>query len=131
MNKGFNYLKKPGFVLSCLFLFQSCSVYYKNPISLEEAVEQEGKVKIRTVEGKNIKYKKIAFAEGQFYGTKMISGKWARISLNQDNIESVRLKNKSDSAWLTVLAIVVPVGALIILGATADYGGGISLGGSY
>ncbi len=57
-------LKKLGIILSLMLLLQSCGIYYKNPISLEEAVRQEGKVKILTVEGKKIKYKKIIQKEG-------------------------------------------------------------------
>ena len=114
-------LKILGFILSFFFL-QSCSVYYKTPISLEEAVNREGKVKIRTAEGKNIKYKKITLTDGQFYGARLQAGKWTQIPLFQSEIENIRLKNKSASTWATITAVVVPVGALILIGSTVDYG---------
>ncbi|MBT8204920.1 MAG: hypothetical protein KJP14_07390 [Eudoraea sp.] len=125
-------LKNLGTILSLMLLLQSCGVYHKIPISLDEATKQEGKVKIRTAEGKNIKYKNIIQKDGQFYGTKMIAGKWTQIPLNPDDISNVRLKNKKASTWVTILAVGVPVSALIIWAATADYGiGGISWGGGY
>ena len=115
-------LKNLGIILSLMLLLQSCGVYYKNPISLDEAARQEGKVKTRTVEGKKIKYKKIIQTDGQFYGTKRISGDLVQYPLSPEEISTVRLKNKSASTWVTVSSIVVPVGALIILLATADFG---------
>lgn len=125
-------LKKLGIILSLMLLLQSCGIYYKNPISLEEAVRHEGKVKILTVEGKKTKYKKIIQKEGQFFGTRLKGGKWAQIPINQDGISTIRLKNKKASTWVTILSVGVPVAALFIWAATADYGiGGISWGGGY
>ncbi len=129
------YVQKPVktyvFAISLILFLQSCGVYYKSPISLDEAVKQAGKVKIRTAEGKKIKYKKIIQSDDQFFGKKRKSGKWVQVPLNPADIQSVRLKNKSASTWVTVSSIVVPVGALIILLANADFGIGCIWCGGY
>lgn len=125
-------LKKFGAIFGLMLLLQSCGVYYKNTISLDEAARQNGKVIILTVQGKKIKYKQIIQTDGQFYGTKLKGGKLTQIPINQDDISSVRLKNKKASTWVTILSVGVPVAALVIWAATSDYGiGGISWGGGY
>lgn len=129
MRKLRNRLTDTGILLCVLLLLQSCGVYYKNTISLEEAVKQESKVKVLTSDQKTTKYKQITSTDGRFYGTKMKGGKWTQIPLNQGHIASVRLKNKKASTWVTVLGFGVPVAALIIWAATADYGIGFSWGG--
>ena len=132
MKKVQNSLTDIGIILSVMLLLQSCGVYYKNPINLKEAVEQEGKVKIRTVDGKTIRYKKITSSDdGRFYGTRKKDGGWTQIPLNQEEIMSVRLKNKKASTWATVLAVGVPITTLVILAATADFGIGCIWCGGY
>ena len=114
-----------------LFIFQSCGVYHKNSITLEEAVKQEGKVKILTTNQRTIKYKKITSTDGQFYGNKMKGGKWIQTPLNQEEIMRIRLKNKKASTWMTLLSIGIPVTTLVILFATADFGIGCIWCGGY
>lgn len=126
--KNLGYL---SLLLTILFIFQSCGVYYKNSISLEEAVKQEGKVKILSSDQKAMKYKKVSSTDGQFYGAKKKGGKWTQIPLNQEDIISIRLKNKKASTWVTVLAVGVPITTLVILAATADFGFGCIWCGGY
>ncbi len=124
--------KYPAFLVSLLLVLQSCGVYYKTPVSLDEAVSNGDKVKILNTAGKQIKYKKVVQDEGQFYGLNKKGGEWVRVPILADDINTVRLKNKKASTWVTVLAVGVPITALVILVATADFGiGGISWGGGY
>ena len=132
MKKVQHRFQNLGLVLGLMLLVQSCGVYYKTPISLEEAVDRETKVKVYTAEGNNIRYKKITASDGQFYGTKMKAGKMTQIPLNPDDIVSVRLKNKKASTWVTIGTVGVPLVALVIFLITADFGiGTISWGGGY
>ena len=131
MKKAQKPLKNFGYILITMLVYHSCGVYYKAPISLDEAVRQGGKVKVRTDEGKKIKFKKINQEDGQFYGNKMKAGEWVQVPLSPDDVSSVLLKNKKASTWVTVLSVGVPITAIVIFLATADFGIGCIWCGGY
>jgi hypothetical protein len=61
-------LKYIAYALSALMLMQSCRVYHKNPVSVDEAVATNKLVKIYTTENKKFVFKKLLKEEGNLYG---------------------------------------------------------------
>ncbi|WP_276391363.1 hypothetical protein [Eudoraea chungangensis] len=117
MNLNLFSKKLSLFFLTFLILLQSCQVYDKGSVSLEEASKTELRAKISTVDVAKIKYKKIVFENQEYFGLKKKNGNWVKFPLRQQNIETLRLQNKKKSTWATVgLALGFPI-FLILLAA--------------
>lgn len=98
-----------SFVLSLLFLLQCCHVYYEVPISLDEAVAADRRIKVTTTNEKKYKFRKIEKTDSIYYGIVVTRGQKAKVPLDTKKIQSIRPVNKTASTVLTVGAIAVPV----------------------
>ena len=116
-------LKTIAWFLTALMLFQSCVVYHKTPTTLEKASQEQIKTKVTNNEGETIKFKYIAYEDGVFYGVNKKSGEIIKTPLDKQYVETVLIKNKSASTWVTVLVIAVPIIAIVII-ALADLSSG-------
>ena len=105
-------LKTIAWFLTALMLFQSCVVYHKTPTTLEKASQEQIKTKVTNNEGETIKFKYIAYEDGAFYGVNKKSGELIKTPFDKNYVETVFIKNKSASTWVTVLVIVVPIIAI-------------------
>ena len=109
--------------LTFLFLLQSCVVYQKTPVHLNEASDM-GKVKVITAVGETLKFKNIEQKDGMYYGVNKKRGETTDgnneiieviLPLFPDNIEFIYLKSKSGSITASVLGIAaVGLGAFFI-----------------
>lgn len=99
-------------ILSALILMQSCRVYHKNSVSLEKAVQSKKRIKIKSTKNKTLKYTYIIYQDGDFYGieSNKNSRRYKKVLLNEDEIKTVRLHNKSLSI---ILGILWPLATLI------------------
>ena len=61
-------LKYIAIALSGLMLLQSCRVYHKAPVSVDEAVATNKMVKVYTTENKKFVFKKLVKEEDKIYG---------------------------------------------------------------
>ena len=57
-------------ILSMLILFQGCIVYKSVPISLEQAAQNETKVRVKTKTNEKFRFNRIGVEDGKFYGVK-------------------------------------------------------------
>ena len=108
-------LKTIAWFLTALILFQSCVVYHKTPTTLEKASQEQIKTKVTNNEGETIKFKYITYEDGVYYGVNKKSGEIIKTPLDKQYVETVLIKNKSASTWVTIAAILVPVLAIIAL----------------
>lgn len=90
-----NRIRLISVVLTCLMLFQSCRVYQRKQVSLDKAVAEKKRVKIKTRDGKKLKFKKIVLDGNAYYGLKKVKGKEVRIPLKTNSLKSIRLHNKT------------------------------------
>lgn len=127
-------LKKSAVILTVLVLMQSCSIYHSKTVSIDDAINFDDKVKIKSPDADVYKFEKITKVDGKIYGLakkksstakelndqiiwKNSDEKNASILLTDKNISSVHLKNKSAS---TIVSIVIPVAALgLVIGISA------------
>jgi len=117
------YLKPFAFFLSMLLLFQCCKVYYKEPVSIDEALNNDIKrVKIITMDDKVFVFDSIYFAHNKVYGQlRKIKGKneveKAGVSINKESIKEIYLYNMKKSRRMTTafIAVGIPVGFAFIL----------------
>lgn len=94
------HLRLFSLLMTLLMLLQSCVVYHKTPVSLDQAVLAKTRSKLFTADGTFAKYKYITEIKGEFYGIKKKSGMLVEIPLGDDPDIEVFLKNKSTSKWL-------------------------------
>lgn len=67
-------LKGIAYALSALMLLQSCVVYNKIPVSVDEAIATKKRVKVYTTENETYEFNKLVKEEGILYGIKNIHG---------------------------------------------------------
>lgn len=92
-------------LMSVIIIFQSCSVYKSKPVSLIEASKENIKVKVRTNTNMKMKFKRIEYDGVNFYGIQKENGELIKINLSQNEIKTVKLKNKGLSIFLNILII--------------------------
>jgi len=93
--------------LGLLILLQSCRVYHKTPVSLDQAVKEEKRVKIKTEDGKTYKFHKVIFEDGRFYGVRKEKGEMVKTPIEQNQLRKVRLHNKT-------LSIIYGIGITLL-----------------
>jgi len=102
-------------IFSVVILFQSCKAYYKDSVTLEQAVNEHKRTKVETVTKQTYKFQTISFENNQYYGVKMVKGETVKIPLNQANLSKVRLENYTLSVIGTI-GISVLIGFVILVG---------------
>jgi len=105
-------LKFIALLFSILILFQGCSVYKSVPISLEQAVQSESKVRVKTKTNEKLKFMRIGIENGNYYGVKKNKGVIVKTPLDQDFINRI---NEKDKILSTVLSIAISVVVLVVI----------------
>ena len=116
------YFKSKLVCVSLVFviLLQSCAVYQKNPVSIEDAVTSNNKVLVITNNDTKLKLKRIELIEGKYYGISEDEDRnITRIPLNESDMKTIRILNKSASTWGTVG--IVAGSLLVIIGIIGYY----------
>ena len=91
---------------------QSCMVYEKQGISLEEA-QDKGRVKVVNHNGQEFKFKNILYKDSLFYGQKSNSSEL--IKIYTDSIEEVYLFDEKKSKLKTILFFAALAGLHYII----------------
>jgi len=124
-------LKAISFFVIALILLQSCTVYKSAGVTIEEASKTQNKVKVYTTDNETLKFKRISFKDGKYYGVKSNyperDSSLEDIPLDKKNIKSIKVKNKTTSTVLTVAIPVVVVGGLVYGGSTMSIGIGSAM----
>lgn len=103
------------FLLAFIMLLQGCKAYYKDSVTLEQAVIEHKRAKVETVTKQAYKFQSISFENEQYYGVKMVKGEIVKIPIDQADLSKVRLENKSLSV-ISTIGISVLVGFAILVG---------------
>ncbi|MBC2838848.1 hypothetical protein [Robiginitalea sp. SC105] len=122
------YLDCTVLFMSLLILFQSCTVYQKQSVSLKEAAEADTKTRIVMADCRIVKYKYITYKDQAYFGIRTVKLAPTRrpVSaynkptgsapkeviaepLRPDEVNAVNLRNKKASNWLTGILIGVPL----------------------
>ncbi len=114
------FLKPITYLLVFLILFQGCTVYKKQNISLDQAVENNGKVKLITKSNDKYKFKYITIVDGEYFGVVKRKGEIINYQLQEKNIKAVKPKSKAASIAITTLALI-PVSILVLFAASGGY----------
>ena len=126
-------LKCFALLISCLVFFSSCSVYHRSTCSVDEAIRNNSKVKIRIDNTDPYELKRLERLDGVVYGVtgtqsqtykrfrnrvtdRDYEGKYALIPMQEEELQNIHEKNLGAS---TALSIGVPVAVLGITAAIA------------
>ena len=108
-----------AFTYFCSFLlvFQSCTAYYKTHVTLKEAYESQNNVRIKTLDNKTIKYRRIGFENDKYHGLFKHENELVKMGIKEDAVETFQIKDNKTS---TILSIAIPV-AIVgdVIGITA------------
>lgn len=105
----------------CMFLIfalllQSCTVYQKLPVSIEEAMATNRKILITKTDETTLKLYNIEKSDGKYYGYKKTKGKVEKILLIETYIKTIRILDKKTSDLLTIGTIAISViGSVFII----------------
>ncbi len=121
-------MKSISLLFISLILFQSCRVYHKESVNITKAFKSKMRVKIKTRKNKTLKFAKIIKENNKYFGVKSNknSGKFTQTLLIEDEIQAIRLHNKSLSIILGILFPTIIFAGLVLL--TIYGGNGSSIG---
>ena len=117
------HLKVVALFFSVLILVQGCTVYKSANVSLDDAYKSQTKVKVKTNDNRTLKFKIITFEDESYYGInesykddpfEQYNKELIKTHIDVENIENIRIKNKTMSTILPFAIPVVLLGALII-----------------
>lgn len=97
-------------------LFQSCKVY-QDPISIEQAVNNEAitDVKITMLNGDKFIYENIEIIEGNYFGIHSKDGEKGKTLLDKDKIEKVQQRNEKSSKASNALGISAGILSIVFV----------------
>jgi len=102
-------------ILVLSLTLQGCTVYRKNPVTLQEASEQYAKVRITRIDGKKVRFVKITKIDSSYYGVKWVRGEKVRLPINPTDVSIIRVVNKSASLWANIAIAVGTLGIGVLI----------------
>lgn len=96
-----------------VFLLQSCAVYQKTPVSIDEAVATKNKVLIVKTDNTKLKLKRIEQIDEKYFGVLKAEGNTVKVPLSETDVKTIQIINKSASTWGN---IGIVVGSVFIVG---------------
>ena len=142
------HLKFIALVLISIMTLPSCSVYYNDTSSIDEALLSNDRVKIITSTNDIYKFKKLQKEDDQIYGVikkgsnkaedlmdqgllEDYNDKYEKLLLSKVTIQKIHIKNKKASTAVNVVVPVVIVGALVVIGVNSYNNISVELDWSY
>ena len=102
----------------CFFLvialtLQSCSVYQKTPVTLNDAATANRRILIVKTDNTKIKFKKIEQIDGVYYGLIKTKGRIEKIMLTESDVKSIRILDKTATTLGNVAIIAGSLGFIL------------------
>ena len=107
------HLKIVAFLIFSMILLQGCTVYKSTTVNLDEAYKSNTKAKVLTIDNQTLKFKRINLIDGKYYGISKNPSKFENMFLDKNNINSIKVKNKTASTIINVGVPIVVVGGII------------------
>ena len=112
-------LKPASYIILILFNFQNCTLYHKNTVSIDQAVNSEVKsIKIITQDDRKLFFDSLYYKNKELYGMldKPKKDQKSEIRIIPESIKEIHLFNKAASTALTVTFAVGIPAAIIAYG---------------
>ena len=107
----FKFLKPVALILTIAISFQCCKVYYKEPVSIDEAMNNKLKmVKIITIDDRELRFDSIYYKNDKLCGLLRAKKGKSEVLIKEESIKEIYFLNPNKSAGFTLLLIVgVPI----------------------
>jgi len=122
------------FLLVISLILQSCVVYKKTPVALNEATNADRKVLVVKTDNTKLKFKKIEEIDGIYYGHIRTKGGTEKIPLTESDLKTIRVLDKTATTIGNVAIVVGSLGIVLLVVAAielADWGDDWGNWGSY
>lgn len=107
------------FLLVIALMLQSCSVYKKTPVTLEEAATTDRKVLVIKSDNTKLKFKRIEQTDGIYYGLLKTRAGIERIPLTESDLKTIRVLDKTATTVGNVAIVVGSLGVVLLVIAAA------------
>ena len=115
------HFKIIDFLISTMILLQGCTVYKSTTASLEEVSKSQTKAKVLTTNNETLKFKRIDFIDGKYLGVisddMEINPKIGFMPLDENNIQSIKVKDKTTSLIINIGIPIVLLGGILWIAA--------------
>ncbi|MBA0884608.1 hypothetical protein [Flavobacterium undicola] len=108
------------FLLVIALILQSCSVYKKTPVTLDEAVTADRKVLVVKVDNTKLKFIRIEQIDGIYYGRIKTRGGIEKIPLTENDLKTIRVLDKTATTIGNVAIVVGSVGTVLLVVAAIE-----------
>lgn len=102
-------------LLAITFTLQSCTVYKKTAVTLDEAENANLKTLVVTTDNTKHKYSRILKIDDNYYGEKKTKGKIEKILLSETEIKNIRLLDKTATTIGNIAIISGTLGIFILI----------------
>jgi hypothetical protein len=110
------FFKVVSVVLVLSLMFQSCAVYRRKSVSLEEAAKTEHRILMIRTNDQKVRLKRIENIDGIYYGLTRVKGEKVKLKLDEKDIKALRPINRGLTTMgnfgivaLSLVAIVVVI----------------------
>jgi hypothetical protein len=115
----YSHLKPVALFLSIMVLFQCCVVYDKQPVTINDAIDKDQKIKRIKIEmshGKSLKLSTVFYKGNQLYGILFKSeiDEPIEVKISEDDIVKIVLQNRKNSKILTAV-FVITIATIFVL----------------
>jgi len=114
------HLKTVAFFISSMIFLLSCTVYKSTTVTLNEAYKSQTKVKVLTSDNETLIFKRIDFIDGKYYGVSKKVDQLEAAPLDNNNVNSIRILNKTASTVLNVGVPLIIAGGIIWIAAESN-----------
>lgn len=118
------YIEHLVLLFSIIIFQQSCVVYQKNSVSLETAESEGLKAKVEMKTQESYKFQRIVFENNHYYGIQKTNGETIKKPIKVNELNKIRLQDKSTSTIATVATILGSLTGVILIWYFIDTGGG-------
>ena len=108
------------FLVTLALILQSCAVYKKTPVTLNEAVATNRKVLVVKTDNTKLKFITIEQSNGIYYGHLKSKGEMIEIPLTENDLKTIRILDKTATTIGNVAIIVGSLGIVLIVVAAIE-----------
>lgn len=108
------------FLLVITLIFQSCGVYKKTSVTLDEAVTADRKVLVIKTDNAKLKFIRIEQIDGMYYGHLKTKGKIEKIPLTESDLKTIRVLDKTATTIGNVAIVVGSLGVVFLVVAAIE-----------
>ncbi len=103
------------FLLVIALILQSCAVYEKTSVTLDQAVTADRKVLVVKTDNTKLKFIRIEQIDGIYYGRLKTKGKIEKIPLTESDLKTIRVLDKTATTIGNVAIVVGSLGIVFLV----------------